>query len=122
MLDDLQGPVQRPRDLFQLVRLHLFQMLGNDLLGQRVLRIESLQLQQETFAQISRAHADRIEVLHHGERVIEVILRIFSILRQLLGGSRQITVLVQVADDALDDLFHHVRTDRDAQLPLEMVS
>src|SRR5438477_7468726 len=65
-------------------------MLRNDLLGQRVLRIKGFQLPQQAFTQVPRAHSDRVEVLYHGQRVIQVILRILSVLCQLFGGSRQI--------------------------------
>ena len=33
VLDDLQGPVQRAGYFFKLIRLHLLEMFGNDLLG-----------------------------------------------------------------------------------------
>src|SRR5260370_1130421 len=112
----------------QIVSEHLKQvqsnqlkMLGNDLMGQRILRIKCFQLPQQAFTQIPRAHSDRVEVLHHGQRVIQVILRILSVLHQLFGGSRQIAVLVQIANDAIRDFFYRVRTDGNAQLPLEML-
>ena len=73
-LDDFQRAVQRARNFLQLVGLHLLQMFGNDLLGQRILRIECFQLQQQAFAQIARTDADGIEILHHGERIVEIVL------------------------------------------------
>src|SRR5258708_20739486 len=118
VLDDLEGPVERAGYFLKLIGLNLLEMFGNDLLRQRILRIKRFQLPQQAFTQIPRAHSDRVEVLDHGQRVIQIILRILSVLRQFLGGSRQIAVLVQIANDAIRDLFYLVRTDRDAQLPL----
>ena len=77
-------------------------MFGNDLLRQRILRIEGLQLQQQAFAQIARADADGIKFLHHGQRIIQIVLRVFAVLRQLFGGSGQVAVLVEIADDLFD--------------------
>ena len=84
---------------FQLVDLHLFQVLGNNLVRQRVLWIESLQLQQQTLPQVPRAHSDGIKILHDGQRVFQIVLRIFAILQQLFDGSGEVAVFVQVADD-----------------------
>src|SRR5579883_1989660 len=80
-------------------------MIGNDLRGQRVLRIEGLQLQQQAFAQIPRAHSDGIEILHHRQRVLQIVLRILPPLRDLFHRRRQVTVLVQVPDDIFRDSF-----------------
>ena len=63
MLHDLDRPIQRSRDLFQLVGLHLLQVFGNNLLRQGVLRIERFQLQQEALAKVAGADAERIELL-----------------------------------------------------------
>ena len=87
-LDDFQRTIQRARNFLQLVGLHLLQMFGNDLLRQRVLRIERFQLQQQAFAQIARANADRIEILHDGQRIIEIVLGIFAVLRRVLRSRR----------------------------------
>src|SRR2546425_308751 len=73
-LHHFQRPVQRPRDLFQLVRLDLLEMLGDDLVRESVLGIERFQLQKKAFAQIPRPDPYGIEVLHHGQRVVQVIL------------------------------------------------
>ena len=84
-LDDFQRAVQGARNFFQLVGLHLLQMFGDDLLGQCVLRIEGLQLEEQALAQVPRAHANGIEVLHHGQGIVQIVLRILSALRQFFG-------------------------------------
>ena len=83
-------------------------------------RIESLQLQQQTFAQVPRAHSDRIKILHHRQRVFQIVLRVLAVLQQFFIGSGQIPVLVQIADDVVGDFAHRVRADGHAQLPVQM--
>ena len=41
-LDDVERAIQSAGYIFELVRLHLLQIVGDDLLSQRVLRVESL--------------------------------------------------------------------------------
>ncbi len=109
--------------LFRFARRQraLRQAFGNDLLRQRVLRIERAKLRQQTFAQVARRHAQRIELLHDGQRFLDVFHRIFSVLRDLLERRAQVAVLIEVADDRLGDLPHHVVANRDAQLPGKML-
>ncbi len=120
-LHHFQRAVQSACNLFELVPLDLLEMLGNDLLSQGVLRVECFQLQQQAFPQIACANPDWIEVLNHRQRVVQVVLRILCVLRQLFGGGRQIAVLIQVTDDIFRDLAHRVGADRHAQLPLQMI-
>ena len=56
------------------------------MLGQRVLWVEGFELEQQAFAQVAGADSDGIEVLHDGERIVQVILRILALLRELFGG------------------------------------
>ncbi len=74
VLHDVRRTVQRARNFLQLIRLHLLQIFGNDLLRQGVLRVERFQLQQQAFAQIAGADANRIKILHHRNRVLNVVL------------------------------------------------
>ena len=120
-LDDVERAIQGARDIFQLIRLHLLQMFGDDLLRERVVRIEGFELQQQAFAQIARADADGIEILHDGERIVEIVLRVLAFLGQLFHRRGQVAVLVQVADDAFGEFPHRVGANRDAQLPGEMI-
>ena len=92
-------------------------MFRNNLLRQGIVRIERFNLQQQAFPQIARTHANGIEILHHGNRVVEIVLRIFSALRQFLHGCGQIPVFIQVADDALGQLFHRIGADGYTELP-----
>jgi len=121
-LDDFDRTVKSPRDFLQLVGLNLFQMLGDDLLCKRVLRIESFQLKEQAFAQIARTNTDRIEILNDSERVFEIIRGILSRLGQLFDGSGEIPVFVEVADDAFGNFFHCVGADRNTQLPHQMIA
>ena len=58
-------------------------MFGDDLLRQRILRIEGFQLRQQALAQILGAHSDGIKILNDGDGIVQIILGIFSVLRQL---------------------------------------
>ena len=87
-------------------------MLGDDLLRQRVLRVENFQLHQQAFPQIARGHARRIEFLHHRQRFFHVFHRIIADSRDFLERGGQVSVLIQVADDRFGDLAHHFGADR----------
>ena len=91
------------------------------MLRQRVLRVEGFQLQQQAFAQIARADSDGIEVLHDGQRIVQVVLRILALLRQLFDGGGQVAVFVEIADDAFGDFLHGVGTDGHAELPGQVI-
>src|SRR5215472_3331006 len=110
-LHDFQRAVQGARNFLELVGLHLLQMLGNNLLSQRVLRIKRLQLQQQALTQIPRANSHRIEFLNHRHGVVQVVLGVFPVLGELFRGGGQISVLIQVTDDVVRDLPHCVRAD-----------
>ena len=73
--------IQRTRDFFQLIRLYLLEVLGYHLMCQSIGGIKRLQLKQQTFAQISRAYADRIEILYHGQCIIQIVLRVLLTLQ-----------------------------------------
>ena len=79
-----------------------FRVVGNNLMGQSILRVKGLQLQQQAFPKVARTNPDGIEILHDGDGVIEIVLRVFAILHKLFRGGGQIAVFVEVADD----LFH----------------
>ena len=113
-LNGFQRPVQCSRDLFQLIGLHLFQVLGHNLVRQSVCGIKSFQLQQQAFPQIACANANGIEILHHRESIFQVILCVLAALEQFFVGSSQITVFVQVADDVIRNFAHGVGTNRHA--------
>ena len=74
------------------------------------MRIEGFDLQQQAFAQIARADSDGIEVLHDRERIVQIVLRIFAVLRKLFGRCGQITVFVEIADDAFGEFLHDRRS------------
>src|SRR5882672_6408150 len=97
-------------------------MLGNDLLRQSILRVERFQLPKQALAQILGANADRIKVLNYGQRVIQIVLRIFAALHQLFDRRSEITVFVEVANDAFSELAHGVGANRYAQLPGKMIA
>ena len=115
------GTIQCAGDFLELIGLHLLEMVGNDLLRERVLRIESFQLQQQAFAQVARADSDGIEILHDGERIVQIILRILALLGKFFGGGGQVAVLVEIADDAFGDFLHGVGADGDAELPGQVI-
>src|SRR5712672_1536294 len=121
-LYDLQRSVQSAGDFFQLVGLDLLEMLRNDLLRQSILRIECFQLPKQALAQILRSDADRIKVLYNGQRIVQIILRILATLHQLFDRSREITVFVEIADDAFGQFAHGVGANRYAQLPGKMIA
>ena len=77
-LHELDRAIERPRDIFELVILQKLQMLADDLLRERVLRIEHFELQQQAFLQVARGHSRRIEFLHHGERFFHVFHGVIS--------------------------------------------
>ena len=87
-LDDVERAIERAGDFLELIGLHLLEMFGNDLLRERVGRIEGFELQQQAFAQIASADADGIEILHDGERVVEIVLRVLPFLREALRWTR----------------------------------
>ncbi len=120
-LDDFERPVERSGNFFQLVGLHLFQMFGDDLLRQGILRVEGLQLEEQTFAQITSANADGVEVLDDGEGIVEIVLRKLSVLDKLFHRSSQVAVFVEVSNDAFGEFVYGLRADGHAQLPGEMV-
>ena len=120
-LDDVERAIEGAGNFLELVRLHLFEMFGDDLLRERVGRVESFQLQQQAFAQIARADADGIEILHDGERVVEIILRVLPFLQKLFGGCGEVSVFVEVADNAFGEFLHGVGADRDAELPGQVI-
>src|SRR5207302_1575771 len=105
----------------ELVGLDLLEVFGNDLLREGILRIEGLQLQQQALAQIAGADADRVKFLNHSHGIFQIVLRMLSVLGEFFGGSRQITVLVQVADDIFRNLADGIGADGYAQLPLKVV-
>ena len=74
-------------------------MFGDDLLRERILRVNQLQLHQQAFAQVARGHARRIEFLHHGQRFFDVFHRIVSGLRDFVERRAQVAVFIEVADD-----------------------
>ena len=119
--DDFEGTIQRACDFLQLIGLHLLQMFGDNLLGQGVLRIESFELEEQTFAQVACADADGIEILDYGESVIEIVLSIFAALDELLGRGRQVAVFIEVADDAFGEFLDGFGADGHAQLPAKVV-
>ena len=96
-------------------------MLGDDLLRQGILRVNQLELQQQAFLQIARAHAGRIEFLHHGERFFHIVHRVVARSRQFIERRGQVAVFVQVADDPIGDFSHRFGADADAELPGQMV-
>ena len=52
------------------------------------MRIEGFELQQQAFPQIASADADGIEILHDGERVFEIVLRVLAFSEQALRWRR----------------------------------
>ena len=50
-------------------------MIGNDLLGDPAPPITALELQQQAFPQIPRAHARRIQALHRFQRSFQLFRR-----------------------------------------------
>ena len=74
-------------------------------------RIEGLQLQQQAFAQIAGADADRIEFLHDGQRFVEIVLgSICPSCDDFFDGSGQVAVFVEVADDAFGEFLARCRS------------
>ena len=92
--------------------------LGNDLLGQGVLRVEHAQLDQQALAQVARANAQRIELLHHGQRFLDVFHRVVAVLGDLLERDGQVAVFIEIADDDLGDFAHRLVANGHAQLPV----
>ncbi len=97
------------------------QVVGDDLLREHILRIQRLELQQEAFRQVPRGRSGRIEFLDHGQRLFHVFHGIVAGLRDFVERRRQISVLVEIADDPFRDFAHRFRADADAQLPFEVV-
>ena len=94
--------------------------LGNDLLGQGILRIERSKLNQQAFAQVARANAQRIELLHHGQRFLDILQRVIAVLGDLLERNGQIAVFIEIADDDFGDFAHGFIANRHAQLPSQV--
>ena len=78
------------------------------------------QLQREALLQIARADADRIEVLHHVQHVLDFRDRPVPHRRDLVDRRHQIAVVAEIADNRLADLADLVVVCRHRQLPFEM--
>ena len=97
------------------------QVIGDDLLRERVLRVNQLDLHDQAFLKIARGHAGRVEFLHHGKSFLDIIHRIVSRLRDFIERRRKVAVLIEVADDRVRDLTDRFGADAHAQLPREVI-
>ena len=97
------------RDLRDLMVLQRAQVLGDDLLGRRVLEAEMPQLQHQAFLQVARGDANRIEALHHLQDALDLLDRPRSHRRHLVERGDQVAVVIEVADDRLADLARQSR-------------
>ena len=140
-LDELDRTIQGARDFLELIALQktrerivrarqlfigrgqrtLGHALGNNLACQSVLRIESSQLCQQAFAQVARSHAQRIELLHHGQRFFHVLGVVISVLGDFFQRYGEITVFIQIADDDVGDRSHRFVAYGKTQLPGKMI-
>ncbi len=77
-------------------------------MSESVLRIERAKLRQQAFAQVARRHAQRIEFLYDREAFLDVLHRVGPVLRNLFQRCGQIPVLIQIANDRIRNLSHHV--------------
>ena len=116
-----QGSFRALLLLFACRQRTLGHAFGNDLLRQGILRIERAQLDQQALAQVARAHAQRIELLHHGQRLFHVFHGVVAVLGDLLERGGQIAVFIEVADDHFGDFAHRFIANGHAQLPSQMV-
>ena len=84
-------------------------MVGDDLPGHAALAVDALDLQQQALAQIARADAGRVERLHHASAPASTCSGVCSPDGgDLFERSREVAVLVQVADDGFGGIAHFV--------------
>ena len=90
-------------------------------LHRRVVAIEFAKLDRQAFAQVSRAHARRIEFLQHRDDLVDRLLRRSEPLRGLAEIGRQVAGIVDQVDQVLPD--HALRRRREGHRELfgEMV-
>ena len=78
-------------------------------------------LEEETFLQISRGDANRIETLDQLQRSLHLLDGPRAHGCQLLDGRHQLPVVVEVADDRLTDLAYHRVIGLHGELPEQMI-
>ena len=109
------------RELGHLVVLQQPQVLGDDLLGGRALLAEVAQLQPEALLEVAGGHADRVEPLHHPQRLLDLVGRPLAHRRDLVDRRHQVPVVVEVADDGVADRPRRVVGRLQRELPLEVI-
>ena len=96
-------------------------MVGNNLLGQSIVGGQGAQLDQQAFAHVPRRHAQRVKHLDQRQRFLHVRGLVVAGLGDLFQRCREVTILIQVADDGMAGFAHFVSANRQAQLPFQMV-
>src|SRR5260370_1188695 len=96
-------------------------MIGDDLLGQHVLRVQGAQLDQQTFPQVACANSQRVKFLHDDQPFFDIVGRVFTVLGNFLERGGQVAVFVEVSNNGVGNLANDIRANRYAQLPLKMV-
>jgi hypothetical protein len=97
-------------------------VVGDDLPGHAAAPVHALQLQQQALAHVARAHAGRIEPLHHLQRRLDLFRGVIAHAGDLFQGRGKIAILVQVADDGFGGVADVFRKHADAQLGMQMIA
>jgi hypothetical protein len=97
------------------------QMLGDDLLGRRPFEPEMPQLQPQTFLQIARRDADRIERLDVLQGALHVRHRPLPHRGDFLDRCHEVPVVVQIAENGPADFLEPFVVGLEGELPEEVV-
>jgi hypothetical protein len=112
---------QFARDLGDLVVLQQPQVLGDDFLRRSSFEAQHPELQPQTFLQIARRDANRIEGLHVLERALDIGDEPVTHRRDLLDGGYEIPVVVEIADDGAADLLQLFVVGLERELPEQVI-
>ena len=84
----------------EVALISVVEVLGEDPQHERIVDPEHARLDQQALAQVARADAARIELLHRGERRLgDHVLAHAALARDLVDRRREVAAIVEVADD-----------------------
>ena len=121
LLELVDRHAQLPGNLGHLMVLQEPQMLGDDLLRRRPLEAEMAQLQQETFLEVPRGDAHRVEALNQAQRALDVRQPTTAPSPRAPRRTPRDTRRRQIADDGRPDVPHGRVVGLHRQLPHQVV-
>ena len=108
-------------DLGHLMVLQQPQVLGDDLLRRRPFEPDVTKLQQQTFLEVARRDADRVEALHDLQRALDRLDGPRAHGGDLVERRDEHPVVVQVADDGGADVAHLIVVRQQRELPQHVI-